>query len=289
MLKKQDINISSIYDKNVSIFYESDISPKASILYFHGGGLLYGQRNDLPEFHLREFTKAGYMIFSFDYPLSPAVKIGQIIEDCISSIDFYIQNIESITHSIYGESQHLDYFLFGRSAGGYLVNLISSKLEESKVVKLKGIISYYGYGLLEDAWYEYPSPHYNKLPKITLDLDKYLAETTTSGTLEDRYHLYVYARQQGIWKDLIYEGRDKFFYLDFSLKLVDKLPKPLFIAHASGDPDVPFNEFIHLSNKYRPKTYIANSTEHDFDRDTDSFFTKELISKTIEFADNLIY
>lgn len=288
MLKKQDILIPANYKKYASIVHDSDIIPKSSILYFHGGGLLYGQRNDLPDYHLEKFTKAGYIVLAFDYPLSPAAKIEQIIDDCLASIDFFINNIEKICSSICSTPLKLNYFLFGRSAGGYLVTLLSSKLKDYQVKHLRGIISYYGYGILEDAWYEYPSQYYNKLPKIKLDLDKYLNESTSNSSLQERYQLYVYARQNGLWKKLIYEGRDKFFYLDYSLRLVHKLPKPLFIAHSSGDPDVPFKEFIHLSNKYRPKTYIANSPEHDFDRNTNSFFTKELIANTIEFADDLM-
>ena len=60
MLQKRELRLSdSLYDKSVTIYTESNTRPKACILYFHGGGLLYGSRNDQPEGHLHTLTQAG--------------------------------------------------------------------------------------------------------------------------------------------------------------------------------------------------------------------------------------
>ena len=55
------------------------------IFYFHGGGLLYGFRKDLPEKHISVITQAGYEIISFDYPLAPAADLEQIVPDICDS------------------------------------------------------------------------------------------------------------------------------------------------------------------------------------------------------------
>ena len=99
---------------------EAAARPKACILYFHGGGLLYGNRNDLPEKHLKTLTEAGYAIAAFDYPLAPAAKLDLIMEDVCASINHYIEN--SIA---YVESK-LPYFLWGRSAGAYLCLIVKT-------------------------------------------------------------------------------------------------------------------------------------------------------------------
>lgn len=74
------------YDKSAIIYFDQKITPKACILYFHGGGLLYGHKDDLPDGHLRLLTQAGYRIISFDYPLAPAAKLPLILDDVRSSI-----------------------------------------------------------------------------------------------------------------------------------------------------------------------------------------------------------
>ena len=39
---------------------------KTTILYFHGGGLVYGTRNDFPESYLTRFLHAGYDFLALD-------------------------------------------------------------------------------------------------------------------------------------------------------------------------------------------------------------------------------
>ncbi|HDL3047641.1 TPA: alpha/beta hydrolase, partial [Mannheimia haemolytica] len=84
------------------------------------------------------------------------------------------------------------------------------------------------------------------------------------------------------WKSLIYQGRDKFFYLDYSLRLAE-LNLPIFAAHATNDPDVPFAEFQALCEKFNPTKFVIAAELHDFDRDEQSKDTEELIQATIKF------
>ena len=64
---------------NATVYTKADIPQKAVILYFHGGGLVYGSREDLPDFHIETLTNAGFTIISFDYPLAPESKIDNTI------------------------------------------------------------------------------------------------------------------------------------------------------------------------------------------------------------------
>ncbi len=47
------------YDKYATVYRDPQAAPKACLLYFHGGGLLYGSRCDLPAAHIRFLTEAG--------------------------------------------------------------------------------------------------------------------------------------------------------------------------------------------------------------------------------------
>ena len=56
MLKTTTIQLQSKpFEKNVVIYQDTSVSAKAAILYFHGGGLLYGDREDLPALHKELF------------------------------------------------------------------------------------------------------------------------------------------------------------------------------------------------------------------------------------------
>lgn len=279
MLEKTIETIETeFFKKSATIYKDYEVETKATILYFHGGGLLYGNREDLPDLHLQTLTQAGFSIISFDYPLAPAAKLDTILQDVVESVHWYLKKERPVT---------LPYFLWGRSSGAYLCLLAAAngKLDPAP----SGLLSYYGYGFLCDNWYQEPSSFYKTLPPVY--------ETCLSGTpkalhcqgdLDTHYSIYVYARQTGKWKDLIYEGREKYFFLNYSLRAKENLPCPLFCAHSTGDPDVPFQEFLALCNRYNPKRFIASTKEHDFDRNTDNPQTKKLLEESIQFLNNCI-
>lgn len=267
------------YNKTVTIYEDTEAKTRGYILYFHGGGLLYGSRKDLPQLHLDRLTESGFVILSFDYPLAPYSKLDTIMDDVLQSINGYDDLLPE------GADPGLPYFLFGRSAGAYLALLAASKGDFAKAPA--GVISYYGYGFFTDGWYDASSNYYNSLPAVDESCLMNIPDCKhAAGDLDTHFSVYVYARQTGKWKELIYEGRDKYFYSLYTLRLCDKLPCPLFAAHSSGDTDIPFDEFLELCKRYSPTRFIASVDEHDFDRDTTGPFTVQLLDETVEFLNS---
>ena len=72
------------FQTNGGLSINADYYPAAkneknvTILYFHGGGLMYGQRQDLPDVYRRMFSDAGYNFLAFDYPLAPESSLADI-------------------------------------------------------------------------------------------------------------------------------------------------------------------------------------------------------------------
>lgn len=272
---------NSPFEKKAIIYKDSEIACKASILYFHGGGFLYGQKDDLPDLHLTTLTKAGFAIIAFDYPLAPAADIDFILSDVFQSVSHYID------HSELYVDQFLPYFLWGRSAGAYLCLLAAAK--QSFKTAPKGLLSYYGYGFLCDQWYEQPAPYYCALPPVDPSIFQTLPEKLHSnGSLDTHYSAYVYARQSGQWIPQFYREKSKDFLLNYSLRTFDKMPCPVFCAHSTNDPDVPFEEFTTLCDLYHAKRFVASENAHDFDRNENSFFTKLLLKETIKFLSDVL-
>lgn len=264
------------YRKEATLYRDASVEPVAVLLYFHGGGLLYGSREDLPELHLKTLTRAGMCILAFDYPLAPVAKLDTILPDVIASI-----NSAPALLGANGLPSSLPYFLFGRSAGAYLVLLAAAVGELERAPS--GILSYYGYGFLTDHWYETPNDFYRTFPIVDANRLAIPEEIHCTGALATHYSLYVYARQNGKWKELFYCGRDKHFYTDYTLRLHTALPAPLFAVHSTEDPDVPFAEFRALVDRYGAETFLVSGAEHDFDRRTESPTTKALLEETLRF------
>lgn len=277
MQQKKIIEINStLYLKHATVCSDSSVTPKACILYFHGGGLLYGERDDLPVLHQKTLTEAGYIIVSFDYPLAPAAKLNTILDDVTSSISHYVKYPELYC------GHALPFFLWGRSAGAYLCLLAAAQGDLPAAPE--GILSYYGYGFLCDSWFQTPSSYYCSLPAVDAScLDNAGAGLQPSGGLDTHYSIYVYARQTGRWRALLYEGREKYFYLDYTLRACAALPCPLFCAHSTNDPDVPYEEFLELSSRYQARQFIAAGNTHDFDREETNPFTSKLLQETVQF------
>lgn len=235
-----------------------------AVLYLHGGGLLYGERDDLPAPYLHMFLDAGYTLFCLDYPLAPESPLSCIHQavtegwECLAQEELPARGIER-------------YFLFGRSAGAYLALLLAKHLRARQTMPApSGILDFYGYYDMTDSFFSVPSAYYNRLPAVPRALADHFsgAQPVTSGPKAQRFSLYVYARQQGAWSALL--GRADMADPAFSLSAADiaALP-PLFITASSTDEDVPFRVSKALSRQapsamMKPVYYL----EHDFDRDT---------------------
>lgn len=90
-----------------------------TILYYHGGGLIYGTRKDLPNQYLNQFLEAGYHVLAFDYPLTPESSFAQMISKVEESLQWFLEKGEEML-----PIKTTDYILFGRSAGAYLANYL---------------------------------------------------------------------------------------------------------------------------------------------------------------------
>jgi acetyl esterase/lipase len=259
------------------IYKSTDKNSKGSILYFHGGGLFFGSKYDLPKYHIDKITEAGYNILSFNYPLAPESKFPAIIKDVIDNINLYTENINQ------------PYFLWGRSAGAYLCLLSASK---GLNIKPNGIISYYGYGILVPHWYSTPSLDYLKYPLVEKHEVERLIEKDiiVSSPVNPRFLIYLYSRQKGNWVDLIWDKSEKEFLEEYSLAKTDftNYP-PVFLAHNTKDNDVPYEETIELSKRINHfKLFTCTTEDHDFDRNIDDINTTDLIKETIEFLNRNI-
>ncbi|WP_371372622.1 alpha/beta hydrolase [Sporomusa aerivorans] len=279
---------SLITEENIKLYanlHRAKINRKnVTIIYFHGGGLLYGVRDDLPELYINTFLNSGYDFLALDYPLAPESKMDQILKSGSDILCFYLQN----TDSMFKLKNH-KYVLFGRSAGAYLCFMLCDRLIKSQALAPAAIISLYGYTKLNEAQFNTPSKHYKKLASIPNEsIDKIISDSpVTYGPMDSRFSLYIQARQEGTWTKYLCGPEDpsKYSLTDETLK---SFP-PAILAAATLDPDVPYRMSKCLL-KLIPNSHLITIYRevHDFDRDLNDESGRLTYEEIIEWLEATI-
>ncbi|HAT54855.1 MAG TPA: alpha/beta hydrolase [Lactobacillus sp.] len=236
---------------------------KPTIIYIHGGGLIFGNRDDLPIQYADLFVQAGYPILSLDYLLAPESDYQAIIGSVQAGLNYFLNHSDEL------ELRNNDYILFGRSAGAYLcIQLMAENLQKSPVA----FIDLYGFESLLAPNLKQFNNLYSKYPEITKDeLQPLIRESPISNSSQnDRFLIYVYARQSSAWQKMIFQSTPTTeANLDKNL-MVTNFP-PTYMCHSNSDPDVPFINSIILKSKLPNARLIPiESKEHDFDRNVTS-------------------
>lgn len=256
------INLFSFQNKQLkaSFYRPKQTEIHSTILYFHGGGLIFGDRDDLPNEYIELLATNGIALLALDYPLAPETKMPEILETVYKMTDWFVEDF--LAHI-----NNENYFIMGRSAGGFLA-LSTAIHAQNLTTPPKGVISLYGYYNLSDATFTVPNRHYLKYPLVN---DRLISsfiqkgEVVTKGD-QNRFLVYLASRQKGDWMNLLLTSSKQ--KQEFSIPRADlaNLP-PLFLAAATNDPDVPSRQTRQLANIH-PNAMLTlyDLDEHDFDR-----------------------
>lgn len=246
-----------------------------TLIYLHGGGLLYGVRDDLPTVYIEMFVQAGYDLLAVDYPLAPESDLDEILATAQEEIAFYLQD----NCAVLGLNNDR-YIIFGRSAGGYLSLMLAARLKR----KPCALVCLYGYSGFAEPQFAQPSKHYGKLGVVS---DEQAAKIISDkpvvyGPLSERFVLYIKARQQGNWPTYLGVDVTSPVY-SLSSEQLQGLP-PLVMAAATLDPDVPYKLSKNLSKTVAgSKLITVYEQEHDFDRDIAKPIGKQVYREIIEW------
>ena len=231
-----------------------------TIVYYHGGGFIFGSKDDLPAYAIEKLTSAGYDLLCMEYPKAPEMSLNMICDFAENQLIWFQNNHKMMNLS-------LDYILFGRSAGGYLILHLAKRMAMlNRKIPYK-LIVFYGYETLNMSEIILPNEHYGKYPSLHWDDVKHAIEEkpvfTTS--LLKRYPLYVYARQTGNWLKLL--GIDQNRQVESSLesKIFDY--PGIFLAASHYDKDVSYQNSLSMSQKYDHSILFTSwQDKHEFDK-----------------------
>ena len=252
----QYITTKDNFELPITIIEATGSQAKGVVVYYHGGGLIFGQPNDLPQAY-QDLITTDYHLVMLSYRLAPESNIDTIIADALAGLDFVAQ--------LYPE---LPLILFGRSAGAYLALQVASQRQ------VAGIMDFYGYSRVHVPSFLRPHPTYQTLStQVSADMLQQLIQDSplVTGPMQARYPIYLHARGAAQWLNYLGMQTSTDSAYNLAPKQLQQLP-PTFIVHCSGDPDVPISESDYLA-QHIPVTQVKRLAldEHDFDRTVNDY------------------
>jgi acetyl esterase/lipase len=214
---------------------------RPTLVWIHGGALLFGGRQDVPRNLLDLCRTEGFVLVSLDYRLAPEVKLPAIVEDIQDAFRWlraegpkqFAADADRVVTA-------------GASAGGYLALVTGFRAEP----RPKAIVSYWGFGDVASDWLTTPSAFFRKnVPQRTKE-EAYRAVgqgvlTNTEGNPRNnsRVQFFFYLRQHALWP-LEVTGIDpkaESMKLDpyCPLRNVTAAYPPTLLIHGTADNDVP--------------------------------------------------
>ena len=233
-----------------------------TLFYLHGGGFLFGHADDLPADMITRFNESGYHVFAINYPLAPEASLPLITKSVMMAYTWWTTH-----HRSECKINESATFLFGRSAGAYLAQVVTHQLITFHRSRPKGLILFYGYSHFDQPAFTQPSIDYLAYPRLSASDVAPLRSSVirTSAKPTERLPLYIHARQHGIWPTLLGLNAETMPATDLR-PLIDSFP-PSFIAATPLDPDVPFENSEHYASVHpRCRFYRATGPHHDFDQ-----------------------
>lgn len=279
-----------VYKKEHNFEIKGDFYPVSEesspvIVYIHGGGLLYGAREDIKKHQVELYHSAGFNVFSIDYRLAPETKLPFIVEDIHSALEWVVNEAPK-QYKV--DPQRIA--VIGSSAGAYLA-LMSGTFQKRKP---QAIVSFYGYGDIAGEWAVQPNKHYQAMTKVPRNLvDMLISDNiVTTGPIERRYALYLYVRQQGKWiKEIsgLHPEINKSELSQFSplLSMNDHYP-PTLLLHGTMDDDVPYEQSLLMYNALQKANVVSRlitipNGKHVFDEDWENPIVQQAFTEVISF------
>ena len=238
-------------DLRADVYRHDDHEKCPVIVWLHGGALIMGTREGVPQQILQMAEQQRYVVVSLDYRLAPEAQLDQIIEDLTDGLSWIQESGEEIFH---GQPSRM--VVAGASAGGYLA------LMSGVVTKPTAIVSYWGFGDVDGDWTTKPSEAYRKGKLISReDAVSGLGTTVLTATNKEngrgRSTYFLYLKQSGRWINEISgldpkTDRDKLSHFCPVRNVTADFPPTLFL-HGTADQDVPVTQTYQMAAELKRK------------------------------------
>jgi acetyl esterase/lipase len=229
---------------DVDLLAEPPARDRPVVLWIHGGALIVGNREDVPEWLIDVCADRGFALVSADYRLAPETKLPEIVQDVVDVVGW----IRERGPELFG-ADPASVAVVGESAGGYLTLTTGFLVRPAP----GALVSLWGYGDLIGEWYTEPSQHpVHRL--VTPSRAVAAAQVAGPPIADDRrregdgWVFYQYCRQHGTWPEAV-SGWDprraasRFRTFMPVENVTDGYP-PTLLVHGERDTDVPHDRSV---------------------------------------------
>lgn len=138
-------------------------SPIRTLIWFHGGGLLQGARQNIAPHMLNAVDRENIALISIDYRHAPQVRLPDIQSDVAKAYNYVRHTLPKLLADKTQQTLGLnDIVVTGSSAGGWLALMLSLGMLESVGVKeedrkkIRGVAALYPITNAGDKWWDGP-------------------------------------------------------------------------------------------------------------------------------------
>lgn len=133
-------------------------------LYFHGGGMVRGDKANNYDLFIEHLTTRGIAVVSANYRMYPAAKYPEFLEDAAQAVAWVFANMKQ-----YGEVTGI--YVGGSSAGGYISQMLCF---DKRYLARHGIAPMDIAGFIHDAGQ--PTCHFNVLRERGIDTRRVIVD-----------------------------------------------------------------------------------------------------------------
>ncbi|HEV3261188.1 MAG TPA: alpha/beta hydrolase [Gemmataceae bacterium] len=223
------------------VYRADDTRVRPVVVWLHGGALIVGSRNSVPQQLLDLCRAEGFALVSFDYRLAPEVKLPAIIKDVRDAFGWLRGRGPKLLHI---DPDRV--VVTGGSAGGYLTLMTGFCVKPRPT----GLVAYWGYGEVDGDWYTKPSDYYRKHVPLVGKEEAYrgvggrVLTGTEGNEQKSRGQFYHYLRQNGLWTREVtgFDPDKDQGKLDryCPVRNVTADYPPTLLIHGTADTDVPY-------------------------------------------------
>src|SRR5262249_29534549 len=127
-----------------------DLPAQPVVVWIHGGALINGHRESVPQWLTDGCRENGFVLVSLDYRLAPETQLPEIIRDIEDAFRWIRKEGPQLFQA---DASRIA--VVGGSAGGYLTLMTGFRVQTRPTV----LVSLWGYGDLVGPWYSQPSSH----------------------------------------------------------------------------------------------------------------------------------
>lgn len=201
--------------------HRTTTSPIPLLIWYHGGGLVQGNRKAIAAHHIRAVDEVGIAIASPDYRLTPQIRVPELQQDIVAFTQYVHDSLQKDLLGAAGDETQLDLTriaVSGSSAGGWIAFWLGLGMLQgvppSIQSSIRAIAPIYPITTMDHPFFQNrQTPFMGRLevPETNFAIFKDPNAPVVSNTADTpmRNKLYMHAQQEALFPTLLFSDEQR--------------------------------------------------------------------------------